>query len=180
MHRRALFRNFILIYAGATVIPACIHDEKKSALTLKNLRVGEDQEATLEALAETIIPQTDSPGARALGSHLFVLMMVDECRTPKEQENFMKGFDRFMNLAKEKMGTGFLQASPAQRTAFLQEVEKKDNMPGELISFYLTTKHLTIQSYTSSEYFLTKVQLYDMVPGRWHGCYPIKTNSANG
>ena len=177
MNRRELIRNFLLIYSAASLIPACMQDEKKPSLTLKNLQISGEEEATLESLVETIIPQTDSPGAKALQSHLFVLMMVDECRTPKDQETFKKGFDQFISLAKEKTGTPFRQATAAQRTTFLQAIENKNNIPEEMLSFYSTTKRLTIQSFTSSEYFLTRIQVYDMVPGRWHGCFPLKNIS---
>jgi hypothetical protein len=180
MNRRELIRNFLLIYSAATLVPSCIHDEKKSSLALKNLQVSEEEESTLESLTETIIPQTDSPGAKALQSHLFILMMVDECRTAKERETFTKGLDQFITFAKEKMGTDFIKATPPQKTDFLKEIEKKNNIPEDLLSFYSTTKRLTIQSFTSSEYFLTKVQVYDMVPGRWHGCFPLKNNQTNG
>lgn len=180
MNRRELIRNFLFIYSAATLVPACIHDEKKSSLALKNLKVSDEEEATLESLAETIIPQSDSPGAKALQSHLFILMMVDECRTAKEQETFKKGLDQFMTLAKEKIGTDFSKASAAQRTSFLEVIEKKNSIPEDALSFYSTTKRLTIQSFTSSEYFLTKIQVYDMVPGRWHGCFPLKNTNSNG
>jgi hypothetical protein len=180
MNRRELIRNFLLIYSAATLVPSCIHDEKKSSLALKNLKVSDEEEATLESLAETIIPQTDSPGAKALQSHLFILMMVDECSTSKERDIFKKGLGQFMTLAREKMGTDFIKATPQQRTTFLQEIEKKTSIPEDLLSFYSTTKRLTIQSFTSSEYFLTKIQVYDMVPGRWHGCFPVKNNQTNG
>jgi hypothetical protein len=39
--------------------------------------------------------------------------------------------------------------------------------------FFNTTKGLTIQSYIASEYFLTKVQVYELIPGRYHGCVPV-------
>jgi hypothetical protein len=180
MNRRELFRNFLLIYTGASLIPSCVQNEKKSALVLKNLHINDDQEATLESLAETIIPQTDSPGGKALQSHLYVLMMVDECKSAKDQEVYLKGLDQFMTLAKEKIGNGFVQSGPAEKAKFLQEIEKKNNIPDELAGFYATTKRLTIQSFTTSEYFLTKIQVYDMVPGRWHGCFPVKNINQNG
>jgi hypothetical protein len=41
--------------------------------------------------------------------------------------------------------------------------------------FYATVKRLTILAYSSSQYFLTKVQVYELVPGRWQGCIPVKT-----
>ena len=39
--------------------------------------------------------------------------------------------------------------------------------------FYNVTKRLSVQAYTTSEFYLTKIHVYEMVPGRYHGCMPI-------
>ncbi len=45
----------------------------------------------LAELAETILPKTDTPGAKDLAAHLFALKMVDDCYTKTNQEKYMKG-----------------------------------------------------------------------------------------
>jgi len=180
MNRRELFRNILIVSAGASLFPACTHEEKTSSLNLKNLRINGDQEACVEALAETIIPQTDSPGAKALAVPSFILMMMDDCRSRKDQETFMKGLDQFMTEAQKRTGTSYAKATKDQQKAMLEDIERKKNIPEDLAAFYGMTKRLTIQGYTSSEYFLTKVQVYEMVPGRFHGCFPLKNNSVHG
>ncbi|HEV2478171.1 MAG TPA: hypothetical protein VGS79_00845, partial [Puia sp.] len=60
----------------------------------------------------------------------------------------------------------------------LTALETKKFPDQDLIFFYTTTKKLTIQAYTSSQYYLTKIQVYELVPGRWHGCVPVKPNIA--
>lgn len=42
-------------------------------------------------LAEIVIPKTDSPGGLELNLHLFVMKMVDDCRSPENQQVFVKG-----------------------------------------------------------------------------------------
>ena len=58
------------------------------------------------------------------------------------------------------------------RLAALDGVQKDDN--SDLHFFYSNVKRFTVQAYTTSQYFLTKVQVYELVPGRYHGCIPIK------
>jgi hypothetical protein len=180
MNRRELFRNLLLISAGASLFPACTQEEKTSSLKLKNLQINSDQEACIEALAETIIPTTDSPGAKSLGIPSFILMMMDDCRSRKDQDAFMKGLELFMAEANKRTGTSFAKATKEQQKAILEDIEKKKNAPEEMAAFYGMTKRLTIQGFTSSEYFLTKVQVYEMIPGRFHGCFPLKNNSVHG
>jgi len=59
----------------------------------------------------------------------------------------------------------------------LSAIEAKKLPDEELNFFYTTTKRLTILAYSSSQYFLTKVQVYELVPGRWSGCVPVKMQS---
>ena len=50
---------------------------------------------------------------------------------------------------------------------------RKEEEESNLIRFFKMTKGLTIQAYTASEFFLTKVQVYELVPGRYHGCVSV-------
>ena len=177
MNRRTVIKSFFAISAGATLIPSCIHQETKSSILLKNIKVNGDQEKMMAELAETIIPKTSTPGAKDLSSHLFVLMMVDDCSTPADQQKFMKGMEEFDAFAKKNYGHNFVDCSPSQKEELLKNLEGKQGVSEDMSAFYATTKRLTIQSFTSSKYFLTTVQVYKMIPGRFHGCVPVKNNS---
>ena len=37
---------------------------------------------------------------------------------------------------------------------------------------------MTLQAFTGSQYYLTKVRVYEMAPGRFHGCVPVKAAKA--
>ncbi len=70
MHRRSAIRCFLAGSAGVILLPACLHDKRKSSVILKNISLTGDQEDMLADLAETIIPRTDTPGARDISAHL--------------------------------------------------------------------------------------------------------------
>ncbi|HEX4849310.1 MAG TPA: gluconate 2-dehydrogenase subunit 3 family protein [Puia sp.] len=177
MNRRALLKNFILFSAGSLVLPACLHEKTKSSILLKNLKISSDDEKLMAELSETIIPKTEIPGARDISSHLFVLMMVDDCSGKNDQDKFMKGLEQFDSFAKKKFGKSFVELNLSERNAWLSEVEAKKEMPEELLAFYSLTKKLTIQSFLSSKYYLTNVQVYELVPSRFHGCVPVKSKA---
>lgn len=172
MDRRSAVRNFMLYSAGVIVLPSCLQQDSKASLALKNIQVNAEQEKMMAELTETILPTNDTPGAKGLSSHLFALMMVDDCFKKEEQEKFIKGLQQFDELSKKKMEESFVKATAAQRAAFLKEIENKKDTPEEVLVFYDATKRLTIQSFTGSKYFLTKVRPYEMVPGRFHGSFP--------
>jgi hypothetical protein len=174
MRRRTLLKQLFMVSAGMSLVPACMEDRAKASFLYKNLQVGADEEAMLAELAETIIPQTNTPGAKDVSAHLFVLKMVDDCRSAEEQKKFMDGLRAFSEAAKKSGGSSFFKMSKEERQSFLQTLEARKEGEGPEGLFYQSVKKLTIQAYTSSEFFLTKVQVYELVPGRYHGCVPVK------
>jgi hypothetical protein len=174
MRRRTLLKQLMMVSAGMSLVPACLEDRAKASFLYKNLQVGADEEAMLAELAETIIPKTSTPGAKDISAHLFVLKMVDDCRSAEEQKKFMDGLRAFDAAAEKSGGRHFSKMSKEEKQAFLQTLEAGKEGDGPEISFYQSVKKLTIQAYTSSEFFLTKVQVYELVPGRYHGCVPVK------
>ena len=78
LSRRQALKQFAFVSAGMALIPSCMQDRSKSTLLLKKIKVSPADEAMLAELCETIIPKTETPGAKDLSAHLFVLMMIDE------------------------------------------------------------------------------------------------------
>ncbi|HVX49811.1 MAG TPA: gluconate 2-dehydrogenase subunit 3 family protein [Chitinophagaceae bacterium] len=176
MNRRTVIKSILFVSAGASLIPACMNDKGKASFLLKNITVGGDEEKMLADLCETIIPATTGvPGAKELSSHLFALTMIDECMPKEGQQKFMKGLTAFETLVKQRYSKDFTLCTAEQKTALLTDIEQKKNIPAEVNDFYGIVKRFTIQSFTTSQYFLTKVQVYELVPGRYHGCVPVKT-----
>jgi len=174
IHRRAAIKTFLLISAGVTLIPSCLQDKKKSSVVLKNIQVDADQEGLLAEIAETIIPATDTPGAKDIGAHLFALKMVDDCYAAADQRAFIKGLDAFDAFSEKKFDHSFVACTLPQRESLLGTIEARKGVPEEVLGFYDSMKKLTLQAYSGSKFYLTKVQVYELVPGRFHGCFPVK------
>lgn len=176
--RRSAIRQLFCISAGALIIPSCMEDKSKSSILLKNFTIDSDQEKLLAELAESIIPKTSSPGAKDIYAHLFALKMVDDCYNKEDQKKFVNGLEAFQKKAKRELDRTFLEAAPEERNSFLKKVEAEKNAKDELAFFYSSVKRLTVQAYTTSEYYMTKVQVYEMVPSRYHGCVPVKAENS--
>lgn len=176
MNRRLAIQRLAVISAGALLIPSCMEDRSKASILVKNFKIDTNQEELLAELSESIIPKTDTPGAKDISAHLFVLKMVDDCRSKSNQQRFVSGLKTFQEFASKELNTSFYKADAEQRKKILQALEssKEDN---DLVYFYRTAKGLTIQAYTSSQFYLTKVKVYELVPGRWNGCVPIETKN---
>ncbi|HZH64264.1 MAG TPA: gluconate 2-dehydrogenase subunit 3 family protein [Flavisolibacter sp.] len=174
MQRRTLLKQLVFITGGVALLPSCLQNRSKASILLKDMSIDGDQEKLLAELSETIIPVTDTPGAKDISAHLFTLMMVDDCYKKEDQQKFMAGLKDFEAKTKKDFSKSYVDLSPAEKEKLLRELEAAKDRKDDLSYFYATTKKLTIQAYTTSKYYLTKVQVYELVPGRYHGCVPVK------
>ena len=179
-----------LILGSVAVLPSCLNNKKgKPVVELKTLKIDADQENLVTNLAETILPKTKTPGAKDLGINLFIFKMIDDCANKEQQETFMAGLKEFDDAVNKQYGHSFNECSVQERTAFVNSLEKqgKDAKNGgdkkekdapKLLTFYHMVKGQTVFGYTTSQYFMTKQIVYELVPGRYNAMFPVKKTAA--
>lgn len=135
--RRDALRQAGLLFGGA-LLAGCgrgASDEKigqaaqKAAATAPGSAVGAfsaQEVALLDEIAETIVPETSTPGAKAAKVGAFMALMVKDCYTPAEQKKFRAGLQRIDDATQSSAKTGFLQATPAQRLAALEAFDREN------------------------------------------------------
>ncbi len=177
INRRILLKQMMLASAGAVLLPSCVFDSKKmAAIPLHNLQLTGNQEELLTEIIDTIIPKTDTPGAKELGIPKFVLVMIDDCANKEDQALFIKGLDGIDAFAKEKIGKSFVKGLAKEREDVLASIEaKKGTISPEVEKAFGSIKGLTIWGYTGSEYVMTNYYKFEFVPGRFHGCVSVST-----
>lgn len=175
--RRSLLKNLLIVTGGMLVLPACVQDKSKAGILLNNMEVSADHEALLAEIAETIIPATDTPGAKDLYAHLFALKMVDDLSTKEEQDQFLRGLKEIDALSKKRLDTSFTKATVEQRETLLKSISTDADVSEDVKAFYKKLKGLTIQAYTTSKFYLTEVQPYKLNPGFFKGCEPVKPSN---
>lgn len=174
-NRRVAIQQLLLIWAGAALLPSCLHNEQKVSIPLNFIQIDPEDEKMLADLTETILPKTDTPGANELSAHLFALKMVDDCFTKLNQEKYIQGMKAFDAFVLKKTGKSFTDSNISERQSIVAELDKQKSPDDTLSYFYQSTKKLTIQAYTTCEYYLTKIRGYKMIPGKFQGCIPLKT-----
>ena len=168
--RRSLLKQLLFVSATAAIAPSCLFDKNKTGIQLKHLHINTDQESVFASLLATIIPETDTPGAASLHADLFAWKMLDDCSPKSDQDKILNGINELNLYSQTKFGQFFNRATVEQRSQILTEIEAKKDISKSLVAFYQQSKGLALQAYTSSEFFLTKVQVYEQIPGRFHGC----------
>jgi hypothetical protein len=129
--------------------------------------LGDAGGAQVAALADAILPDTDTPGARAAGVHVFIDLVVADCLPPADRRAFVDGLAAFDAACRTAHGTGVAQTSPALLTALLSKAET-DGSP-----FVKTLKALTVHGYGVSRIGATQALAYEDSPGRYRGCIDL-------
>lgn len=142
--------------------------------------------ALIAELAETIIPRTDTPGAKDAEVELYILKMLRDCTAVKEQHNFLNGLDNLKEYTSSTYKKNFARCSKAEKIEVLKHFEDKatysrpilNKIDGKLFGtpFFYKLKELTVQGYCTSQIGATKAFVYDYIPGPYIGCVPLTKN----
>ena len=111
------------------------------------------QNETVVAISELIIPQTDTPGAKAAKVNQFIDLVLSEAGA-KEREQFLRGLAWMDTRSREQFGTDFVAGTPEQQTALLTVLSGTgDASAGEQVGrdFFQSVKSLTVTGYYTTE-----------------------------
>lgn len=131
-------------------------------------------------VAETIIPTTDTPGAKAGKVDEFIITMMNDCYKKEDQALFLEGLTKIDEASNKKFKKAFLDLTPEQRTEVLTDIDKervaynKDKKKDDKAHYFQFMKELTLLGYFTSEPGATKALRYVAVPGHYDGCIPYK------
>ncbi len=164
MKRRNALKSLGLAIGSTLALPAWASNWNKASF--ENYILESDE--ILAALVENIIPETDTPGAKSIGAHLYIERMIRDCYDKKEQDFFAENLKNLNNKANTTLGKDFHELSLERRSSLLSDMNSNDEK-----AFMNMIKRLTIRAYTNSEYYLTTQRNYTMAPGFFHGCVNI-------
>ena len=79
--------------------------------------------AYLDEIAETILPETKTPGAKAAKTGAFMALMVTDCYSPAERKVFLNGMRNVDEAMRKANNVSFMAATPQQRLAVLTPLD---------------------------------------------------------
>jgi hypothetical protein len=171
MKRRSAVKNLGMTFVGLVSLPAWALGWTPESIGQPGILPVTDENLLAE-IVETIIPETDTPGAKSLKVHQFVMRMVNDCYGELEQESLKQGILKTNQLAEQAFNKPFAACDAPQRTKVFTLMS--NSADPAVKQFADMIKNLTIQGYMNTEYVLVHLNDYKMAPGFYHGCVPIK------
>lgn len=148
--------------------------------------------AVLDEIAETILPETSTPGAKAAKTGAFMALMVTEAYDARQQQVFRAGLASVDEACRKAHGVAFMQATPAQRLSVVEALDREQKSamdartptrttrapaaptaPDTPVHYFRMMKELTLLGYFTSEIGYTKAMRYRESPGRFDPCAPL-------
>lgn len=179
MNRRTAIKRFlatslfgISVYSGCSRLGST-SEQNESLYFYKGL---------IADLAETIIPTTDSPGAKDAKVEDFIIRVLIDFEDTNTRNRFLSGLRNLEEYAKKNFNKDFQSCSLSDKHSILGHYEKKDfkfsilnkieeRLFGE--SFFSKLKHLTVVGFCTSELGATQALSYDYIPVNYQACIPL-------
>ena len=124
----------------------------------------------LDEIAETIFPETDTPGAKAAGVGPFIALMVTDVYSPQDQGVFKEGLATIDRECQQAYGKNFVELSSAERRSIAERLDREQFDAGDAVHFFRMLKELTVLGFFTSETAYNEILEYVETPGHYDGC----------
>jgi hypothetical protein len=192
INRREAIRHVSVLLGGAALVGgsdllAALEKPESKAHASPGAFTAQDI-ALLDEIAETILPETKTPGAKAARTGAFMARMVTDCYSPAQQKVFREGMRKVDDASKSVNHVAFMAATPAQRLAVLTPLDQEQkrvmdarsaaaagaaaSSTQEPAHYFRMMKELALLGYFTSEIGCTKALRYVESPGRFDPCIP--------
>ncbi len=180
MERRELLKMIALATGGVVIGGEFLLSGCSNPAATASMTFSDDDIKFLDEVAETILPKTNTPGAKDAQVGKFMTVMVNDCYNADDQKIFHEGIIKLDEVCNKMHRHSFMKATTEHRTALLKAMDteakeynksKKKEDPNH---YFTQMKQLTILGYFTSKPALTEVFDYKPVPGKYDGAFPYK------
>jgi len=113
----------VALIGGSALLTGC-RDDEKEAKPNADAPFTDDEIAFLDEVADTILPTTSTPGAKAAKTGAFMALMVRDSYSPRDRKIFRDGIPAIDAAAMKAHNVSFMKATPAQRLSVLEALDK--------------------------------------------------------
>ena len=181
MHRREALRMLGTVAVAPLVAPLSPTQRWDLGVNLHRRRVEFQapraltvaQMAEVRALADTILPRTDTPGANDVGAPEFFDLLLAEWYSDEDRRQLTAGLDALMKQCREQRGRSLAELNAETRAQFVATLDGRRGDATTPEGAYTRIKSQLVFAFLTSEPIASIVSQMPVIPGRFDGCVPI-------
>lgn len=179
--RREAIRRVSALLGGMALVAdgALVTGCRPSGRAAGDARFSPEDIAFLDEVAETILPETKTPGAKAAKVGAFMALMVADSYDERDQKVFREGMGALDAACRAAQHASFMEVTPAQRLALLEQLDREQKAYMDARAgadtpahYFRMMKELALLGYFTSEIGYTKAMRYVEAPARFDPCVP--------
>ncbi|WJG10870.1 gluconate 2-dehydrogenase subunit 3 family protein [Aliiglaciecola sp. LCG003] len=192
MNRREILKMIAAATGTAFVGSNALAYDMVPKVKLADTGFSKDDVAYLNEIGETIIPRTDTPGAKDANVGLTMAIMVADCYSQPARDAFKQGMVTLKQAATNAFGKDFLLLTSEQKLTLLTELDEEAKLYNQKMHelaeqkteaessvervphYFSLMKQLVLFSFFTSEIGANKVLRYVAIPSRYDGEFPYK------
>ncbi len=169
----------------SAILSGCKSEPATAEVTTKFFSA--EEFPSIEAMINTMLPKTDTPGAVELGVPSFVDIVLADYTEEEDQQKLQKGLSAWLSEVSNAKGSSYAELSAEDQLRLLNELDASSKKAAEELDdldldkeekedrapWWFDLKSMVIGGYYSSEYIGTEVLVYDPVPGAYQGCISL-------
>src|SRR3954471_11989642 len=117
IRRVSLMLGGVAFVGGTSLLTACEQAPPPAQRAAAPGQFTAEDIAYLDEIAETILPETKTPGAKAAKTGTFMALMVTDSYDPKDQQRFRDGMRALDDASMKENKASFVTSTPDQRLA---------------------------------------------------------------
>ena len=123
IRRVSVLLGGITLVGGNTLLAACGRERPPADTPIGEFTL--EDIAFLDEVAETILPETGTPGAKAVRTGAFMALMVTDTYDADSQRVFREGMRQLDDGSRNANGVSFMAATPRQRLTLLEAFDRE-------------------------------------------------------
>ncbi|MBK9018289.1 MAG: gluconate 2-dehydrogenase subunit 3 family protein [Saprospiraceae bacterium] len=173
MKRRQAIRNIAIATAAAYLLPQCKNEPAVTGPVYPNLPLDEKQRKLVEQFAEALLPKAKTQVKTPETTADFILTVLNDCHSPEDIQKYVAGLTELQAHVQQKYKADFGSLGADKHTEIFSYLSSDTGPSEPLKFFYDKTRGMTIEHFTSSEFFMKNVMKWEFAPGYFRGCVTV-------
>ena len=171
MKRRQAIKNLVIITSAAAILPGC--KTEPNGTVYENVSLDGKQRQFLVQFTDAMLPKAKTGVTMPETTTDFIMTILNDCTSPADIQKFKAGLTELQAYSQQKYKAEFGSLGEEKKAEIFGYLSSGEGVSEVMKFYYGTTRGLTIEHFTSSEFFMKNITKWEFAPGYFKGCVAV-------